>query len=429
DVHPPLYYALLNVVSSFFTGSFSKWFGKGLSIFFLVLTEVFLYKLTVLYIGKKKSAVIPGMIWGIAAGTFFLGSLVRMYAMLCFFCVYTVYAHSKLLMREFRKKDYIRLALSVMLGGLTHYYFYLFLALYCMLYFALLLLRKTDKATIMKYCMSVICGGIAAILVFPFMLQHIFGGYRGDDVKSVFFSLTFNFTGFMKILNKSIFNGYGVWFLLALVICFCVYRKWDKNYVNPKASVPFQLWAVMLLAGVLYALFMMKISISVRSAYISPCYAIIGCSVSIAIIRMLDCMGEEKRFLTLAVIGIALTLIVVPKRLTEQKEKYIPTIQQEQILAQVTGKDCIFAYKVWDNLFTNQIAYLSKADEIYCVETSQLSEDDYPENMTKRRSENELLVFLPNDEDKETYIQTIEMRLNMQAKELISGNFCVYQMQ
>ena len=37
DTHPPLYYTFLNIVCSFFPGQFSKWFGIGLNIFFLLL--------------------------------------------------------------------------------------------------------------------------------------------------------------------------------------------------------------------------------------------------------------------------------------------------------------------------------------------------------------------------------------------------------
>lgn len=45
DTHPPLFYVFLNIVCSIFPGVYSKWFGIGLNIFFLILVELGLFLL------------------------------------------------------------------------------------------------------------------------------------------------------------------------------------------------------------------------------------------------------------------------------------------------------------------------------------------------------------------------------------------------
>ena len=43
DHHPPLFYALLHTVCSFFPNQFSMWYGYFLSAIFLVFTQIFLF--------------------------------------------------------------------------------------------------------------------------------------------------------------------------------------------------------------------------------------------------------------------------------------------------------------------------------------------------------------------------------------------------
>lgn len=45
DVHPPLYYFILNTVSSFFAGSFSKWYGIGINLAIFPIIQIMLFAL------------------------------------------------------------------------------------------------------------------------------------------------------------------------------------------------------------------------------------------------------------------------------------------------------------------------------------------------------------------------------------------------
>lgn len=57
DVHPPLFYILLHTVCSVFQGSFSKWFGLGINILFMLLTMRMLYMLCKEFCGGRSNLV------------------------------------------------------------------------------------------------------------------------------------------------------------------------------------------------------------------------------------------------------------------------------------------------------------------------------------------------------------------------------------
>ena len=72
---------------------------------------------------------------------------------------------------------FILLALAVMFGGLTHYYFYFYVAgLGLCVCIYLLYMRKVKQ--MFAYGFSLVAGLGAAIAVFPATIKHIFG-YRG----------------------------------------------------------------------------------------------------------------------------------------------------------------------------------------------------------------------------------------------------------
>ena len=444
DVHPPLYYTILNTVSSMFQGQYSKWFGIGISIFFLMMTEIVIYRISVFYLGKKILACLPGLLWGFAAGTFFLGSLVRMYAMLGFFCMLLVWQHTKLIYYGFRKRDYILLGLTITAGGLTHYYFYLFLALFGGLYFILLLLRKESVKRVICYCATVAAGGILAILIFPGMLNHIFGGYRGDDVKSMLLSLQFNLTGFLGLMNEDLFNGHGMLIMFIIgagsLVCFICERNHISisnqisisnpiglsSYIGLKDSVKRQLWLLSLLVGICYALAMMKMSISVRTAYISPCYAVLLTILYIGMIRSCRILKERRELVILSIGALVFIVLTVPGILKEQKAGYQTETQYATEFRKYQDTDCIFVYDSWNNLFDNRMDLLADEDEICCLDAANIESDAFTDNLEKRRTKDQVIIMLPENEETENRISLIEKRLDCTAKRVITGGNAVY---
>lgn len=107
---------------------------------------------------------------------------------------------------------FILLALAVMFGGLTHYYFYFYVAgLGLCVCIYLLYMRKVKQ--MFAYGFSLVAGFGAAIAVFPATIKHIFG-YRGSYATDNLIGLSgHKFLYYISYINRSYFAG-----LLPLIV-------------------------------------------------------------------------------------------------------------------------------------------------------------------------------------------------------------------
>lgn len=181
DVHPPFFYILLHTVCSVFQGSFSKWYGLGMNIVFMLLTMWTLYKLCRELVKSKVLTLAILAMYAFSNGFMTTAMFIRMYAILTFFVLLSCYLHVKAVKNEFRlsKKERFKLALVTLLGFLTHYYFVIYaigLALVCCIW----LFAKKYFRPMFAYILTMAVTGCLGILVWPFAIKHVFFGYRGQ---------------------------------------------------------------------------------------------------------------------------------------------------------------------------------------------------------------------------------------------------------
>lgn len=243
DVHPPIYYLLLELICSMlFIDNFTKWSGLILNIIFFVLTICMLYLLA-----KKVTDSSGGMLVCIAYG-FSVGAIntivfIRMYMVLTLATVCICYIHAKLweylvennidYYKRFRW--YIALVATMLLGTLTQYYFWIFAFFLCAIFFLCILLYRKWKFAI-EYAGTMIVSVITSILIWPDFFSDLFDGYRGDEaIKNLMESHFWeNFKKFCNIIDEEVFSG--VWTLLL-------------NYTFVKAVL-----LVLILFGVIYGI-------------------------------------------------------------------------------------------------------------------------------------------------------------------------------
>ena len=173
DVHPPLYYALIHTVCSFFPNVLSKWIGILLNIPFYIMAQVLLFSISKKYI-KGIKAICPSFIWGISAVGVSSVIFIRMYVLLTFFMLLLSYIFLKIYENNhLQKRDYIILLATVAGGVLTQYYFLIFFAILAMSFLAISIICRDYKILLRCVCI-VIVSGLLVLLIFPRMIYHIF---------------------------------------------------------------------------------------------------------------------------------------------------------------------------------------------------------------------------------------------------------------
>jgi hypothetical protein len=215
DVHPPVYYMLLHTVCYFFKGAgYSAVPGIVLNLILLIFVDILLLYVAAYLLGNRWYGLMAAALWGVSSVGISNCMLIRMYLLQTLNVLLMTAVHVYIL-RHKKKMTvpyFILLALAVMFGGLTHYYFYFYVAgLGLCVCIYLLYMRKVKQ--MFAYGFSLVAGFGAAIAVFPATIKHIFG-YRGSYATDNLIGLSgHKFLYYISYINRSYFAG-----LLPLIV-------------------------------------------------------------------------------------------------------------------------------------------------------------------------------------------------------------------
>ena len=185
DVHPPLFYFVVHIVSSICFGTFSKYIIFAINLIFFILSCLILRKILILL--DRRHLTIPLMIlYGFSIGAISTVIFLRMYQMLVFFTLLSLYLHIKIIKNDYdiNRKTRNELIVTTILGFLTQYYFCIF-AFLEFIVLTVILVKKKKYDVLKKYIKYHIMSAIIGIIIFPASIYHIFFSYRGmgADIK------------------------------------------------------------------------------------------------------------------------------------------------------------------------------------------------------------------------------------------------------
>lgn len=233
DVHPPLFYILLEVVCSAFSlifpGAFSKWCGILINIVFMMLTVLVLYRMTGRICEKRSAALTVCLLYGFSVGAVSTAVFLRMYSMFTFACVVFTYINTVFWKeiwvngKEQKAAPYIGLCISAIFGILCHYYFLVYAFGICIFIWVCALVMKRYHFAV-KYALTMAAGILGAYLIWPDMKNDIFSGYRGEEAFGNFAgNMNWDhFREFLSLADAELFGSCGGVFLLVL-LCAILY--------------------------------------------------------------------------------------------------------------------------------------------------------------------------------------------------------------
>ena len=281
DVHPPLYYAILHTICSFFPKRYSKWFAGSINILFGLATIYIFGKLVCLLISPRNKNLLgcslvltPGFINNI---TFF-----RMYVMAMFWIITLTWWITKQIMSEKKETSFeIVLAILTICGGLTHYYCIVYAVFLYLGYFVYLVTNR-EKKKMVRLIITGVASACIALAIFPSMLIHMFfGGYRGKEAQANLTKISDFFPRiriFGNILSVQMFGRILIVliiFILITGISIVIKKrgKVSKKYLNINNLE--WCYGIILVACLSYFVFV-SISASFQTdRYIYPIYAVI----------------------------------------------------------------------------------------------------------------------------------------------------------
>ena len=317
-VAPPLYYALLHTVCSFFPNVFSPWFAFALNALFMAGTLLFLYKVGKRITDNNIYALIAVFAYAFSIACITTTIYIRMYAALTFF---TVLFMCQMIKAYERKNDLkitdCLLMLPAIIGGmLTQYYFIMFAGLIGIVFVVLAIKEKFFKGMFMVLGTALVGAGIA-MLIYPHIIENIFGGSRG--VSSLNISVEFvtiltyvmyKLFTYVEVLSKDLFLGQ-IW-LFALCTAgvlgsFIYLRFIKKRKLNPKALF-------VVIPTLVFFVGISLLSPFNSDRYIMPAMPFIAMVYVFAFIRLFESFNNAKIRLAVpaaVVLACALSFVVV----------------------------------------------------------------------------------------------------------------------
>ena len=227
DVHPPLYYWLFNIASTFAKGSYSKWTGLVLDYLLYLLCLGALYALVRRLGGSPCNAAAAALLYGLSMIGLSTMLMIRMYVLLTLLSLLLALEIAAL-MQRFRPSLCVLVGLTLLAGLMTQYYFVFYAFFLCAAFVLWALIHKQYRA-LAWFVPCALIGALALLAVFPAALKHLFSGelVSGDNAVDNLKNLAQypvrlrEFVGWARHgLKAAIFVGLAA----ALGLCLCIPR-------------------------------------------------------------------------------------------------------------------------------------------------------------------------------------------------------------
>lgn len=312
DVHPPLYYALLHTICSFFPNSFSIWFAGLINIVFALATLFFAQRIVRLLTDNSLVNRLFPVLFICSAGILSAVTYFRMYIVAMFW----VTAFTYLVVKQIEEKNTVRtylLFLCVTVGGaLTHYYCIVYIVLSSIVYGCYLLCKKNWKG-IGCFCLTQGISALISIAVFPAMLKHIFVDGRGtesvDNLANTVSSIAFKrLQIFFNMIDEKLFGGIFVYVFFILLLCLCIMKKDTYKRLISERKVLITRYLCIIIPVTVYFILISRIAAYVIERYMLPIYAVLYVVVLCGIGECLHIFGGKKYVPLLSIVAVVMSV-------------------------------------------------------------------------------------------------------------------------
>lgn len=303
DVHPPLFYLLLRVATEILapSGEFSRWPGIILNIMIAAVNTVIVWTiLNKLFIQQEKGEIKALILTAVTALTIAAVSAVvyiRMYMLLALMVSLTIWLHLKLWDEQKpRVQTLVGIGAVALIGVLTQYYYLFFLAP-LWLVMAWKDGREGRWRDFGKYTAALVGAGALSLLIWPYAIQHMFFGYRGQGVLASLTNLPRLASQIGQYILVADYHGlHRLGLVLAVgAVGLAVLIWWRKrSEVGAESRSKSSPWLLILWPTVGYFLIVAAVSPFIELRYIMPVMTWVTVLVIVGIYRLMRRVWSAK---------------------------------------------------------------------------------------------------------------------------------------
>jgi hypothetical protein len=299
--------------------------------------------------------------------------------------------------------DLFYLFFIIILGALTHYYFYIYAFLLTLIVCIILLFERNMKQMFM-FGSTALAGVVSAIIIFPSVITHVLESNRGQEVLDGFENnITAGENTFFEFVRVDVLRdipSYMVIILGVVLFATVLYKlmrnkssfKHNKILLNKNVKKII----IIILPVLLYIFTVQQVSYYKTSRYIFSIYPIIVLGLFITLYFLLRLLVNKKEYVNI-IIGL-FTLIFVFIGIKNQNSdykfnyieymnEYIEDIEEQEIL--------VLMDEYWK--VSNYVIDLSYFKQIYPVEIGNNPVENLPTDNSFNNLEDLYVLYSKND--------------------------------
>ncbi len=417
DVHPPLFYLLLRIGMEFTKGQFSMWPGIILNIIIYAFITIFTYLISRRLLEneihiKEKSAIFA------FASSLTLAALsnityIRMYSLLSLEILITLFLHIKLLNQlKIDKKLLFLIGLIVLAGILTHYY-YLFYLIFLYLIFMIKYIKEKNYKMLFSYTITIIISGILSLIIFPYSINHMFFGYRGDGVINNFKNISnLIISNLLEYIN--IINIYGFNQLLYIIITIALIALlYIKIFKKEKIQINKNILKIIIIPVIFFFVIVAVASPWRLLRYMVAIFSLIFIILIYYLYKLLKTVFGENKTNIIMIILFLIMLInpfilkIEPELLFSNKKEFIKKLNTEYKVP------CIYFHEGANVRFLDNILLYQSVPEAYIAKDIEYSQENIKKILNEKDISKGILVILNSESDKIELLEKIKKSLGL----------------
>ncbi len=306
DNHPPLHFMVLHTVSSIFKGKITPLMGCGINLVCVLGVMVLLMRMgrdIMGILGYEKAGRPAGLaaalLYGLSGGALATVLLIRMYAMLAFWCAALLAVHlRKLYGGSFQRRNGLLILVTVL--GFWTQYFFLFYCLILAAVSSLLLWRRGRKKELWLYARARMTAAAVGVIGFPCSIQDVFSSGRGvealENLGAGLSGYGTRLAAFAKILLERMGFGGSLAFLTALSGILILWGTGRYSGKFPgKGRESASLWMLLLAPTAGYFLLAARMAPYLVDRYLMPLFPLTILAAAAALFCLAMTVISDKR--------------------------------------------------------------------------------------------------------------------------------------
>lgn len=427
DVHPPLYYLFLRFAMGFSVGGYNPWPGIVINIviylFVTLLTYLIAKKLFQGQAWYREKSAVATFLSAVTMASLSSVIYIRMYAMATLWVLLTVYLH--LLLRERKQAELkllIPIGLTALAGSLTHYYYLFFLFALALIFVVRYLVNK-DYKSLIRYVVTMAVAGGLSLLIFPYSIQHMFFGYRGQGFISSLLNvsqLLVNVANYLGTLHYFGFNNVLFLFVGGTLLCLYLHKHGVCSKEGYQGEWNPSVAQLLYVPSIFYFLLVAGASPWIELRYIMAICAVVFLLILYYFYRALRRILSEKK--TNMIAG-CLCVILLLAPIFFKIEPQVSYTDKKTIVSRVETDLNVPAFYCYnthiEHRFLDDILLFSKLDQSYVAKDMEYTEENILDVFEGVNRTKGLLIFINEGQDHVELMDQLQQVLGMKTWEWV----------